>query len=193
MEQGTGKEEKPIHSKVLYNSIVTLGKILYRYRAAIAVLFFLLLVLSGQTPRYGFIPYVIVLLGLAVRFWAAGYVGKAARAASFKTTYRVVNGPYKYLKHPLYMGNFFLVIGVIFLFNPPFPHTFLFIAFFLIEYAIIAVSEMHYVHTLTKKTSHFSIGRALSEVSTFLVVFIILLIHLLMWKMVDMPVLLYVK
>lgn len=173
----------------MYDTLIRLGHVLFRYRGAIAVPFFIFLVLLGQAPRYKSIPYIFILCGETLRIWAAGYIGKTARAASFETKYRIANGPFKYLKHPLYMGNFLLVIGVVLLFNPPLPYAIFLIMFFVIEYSIIIVGEMHHLRTTARKDRRFSIRNAACEGSTLLVIIVIILIHLFVDRMVDMPIL----
>jgi protein-S-isoprenylcysteine O-methyltransferase Ste14 len=47
---------------------------------------------------------VVMLLGLAVRFWASGYIRKTRELAT--------SGPYSHTRNPLYVGNFLLGLGV---------------------------------------------------------------------------------
>lgn len=46
---------------------------------------------------------VIVLLGLAIRAWAAGHIQKARQLAT--------TGPYAYTRNPLYLGSFIMGVG----------------------------------------------------------------------------------
>lgn len=47
----------------------------------------------------------IALAGLGLRAWAAGYLEKGKRLAQ--------DGPYAFLRHPLYMGSFLLAVGFV--------------------------------------------------------------------------------
>ena len=49
---------------------------------------------------------LIATFGMAVRIWAAGHLGKP------KEKVLVTTGPYAYLRHPLYLGTFFMVAGL---------------------------------------------------------------------------------
>jgi protein-S-isoprenylcysteine O-methyltransferase Ste14 len=46
---------------------------------------------------------VIVVLGLAVRLWASGFIVKNKELAT--------NGPYALVRHPLYVGSIFILIA----------------------------------------------------------------------------------
>jgi len=50
------------------------------------------------------IGFVLVALGEAVRFWAAGHL--------FKTQELITSGPYRYTRNPLYLGRLLIFTGV---------------------------------------------------------------------------------
>lgn len=56
-----------------------------------------------------------LLLGQGLRIWAAGYIGRAGRSQRLKAITLFTAGPYAYTRNPLYLGNFLLCIGVMFL------------------------------------------------------------------------------
>lgn len=69
-----------------------------------AILFVLLVSLLGETQPFFFIlGTVIAALGIAIRMWAAGHVKKNKVLAT--------DGPYAYVRHPLYVGNILLLLG----------------------------------------------------------------------------------
>ncbi|MFH0876871.1 MAG: isoprenylcysteine carboxylmethyltransferase family protein [Candidatus Omnitrophota bacterium] len=47
---------------------------------------------------------VVILIGMAVRFWASGYIRKSRELATA--------GPYAHTRNPLYLGNFIIGLGV---------------------------------------------------------------------------------
>jgi len=143
----------------------------------IAVPFFILLVIFSKPGQVNIIPYFIIFIGLIIRFWAAGYIGKKARATNFATGCRIVNAPYRYLKHPLYVGNFFLVSGVILLFNPAIWFAVLVMVLFLLVYTLIIMSEAHYLKGLTEKKVRFRLVNCKGEISTIVIVLVIVLIY----------------
>ena len=48
---------------------------------------------------------VLILIGELIRFWALGFVEKKGRKLA-------LSGPYAFVRNPLYVGNFFLGLGV---------------------------------------------------------------------------------
>ncbi len=69
-----------------------------------AVLFVLLVSLAGQPTRELLIAGgIIALLGTLIRLWASGHVKKNKVLAT--------DGPYAYVRHPLYVGNILLLLG----------------------------------------------------------------------------------
>jgi protein-S-isoprenylcysteine O-methyltransferase Ste14 len=55
---------------------------------------------------------LLIVLGLAIRFWAVGYISTKSRTYSDETWYLQVSGPYAWSRNPLYVGNCLLWIGV---------------------------------------------------------------------------------
>ncbi len=162
--------------------LIQLGKILFKFRAFIAVPFFILLVIFSRPGHINIIPYLIIFIGSIIRFWAAGYIGKKARATNFSTGCWIINAPYKYLKHPLYVGNFFLVLGVVLLFNPAIWFGVLVMVVFLLVYRFIIMSESNYLEDLPETKAHFKLVNCKGEISTIIVVIVVLLIHYLIGK-----------
>jgi protein-S-isoprenylcysteine O-methyltransferase Ste14 len=157
--------------------IVLLGKVLFQLRAVIAVPFFIFLVIFSRPTDSLITSYILIGAGLILRIWAAGYIGTQSRLNKFTTSYVVINGPYKLLKHPLYISNLLLVLGVIILFNPALWYALLLIAIFIIEYSIIVYSELNYLKDLPKKSMKFNLVNIKGEISTIVVVIIIILIY----------------
>lgn len=154
------------------------GKILFTFRAVIAVPFFILLVLLSRPVMYPRIAFTLLIVGLAIRLWAAGYIGVSGRAMTFRTRYRITNGPYRLLKHPLYIGNFLLVLGTLMLFNPPMLYALFVLVVFMVMYGMIIMSEQRYLRTLSKSPAVYQLKNCTGEVSTIIIVAVIFVIHL---------------
>lgn len=58
--------------------------------------------ISDRSFRWGI---VILTIGELIRFWALGFVEKKGRKLA-------MSGPYAFVRNPLYVGNFFLGLGV---------------------------------------------------------------------------------
>lgn len=75
-----------------------------RYRQAFGILFVILVSALGQSHPALLVPGgVLVVLGIAVRLWASGHIRKNRELA--------VDGPYAFVRHPLYVGNILLLCG----------------------------------------------------------------------------------
>ncbi|KPL13089.1 hypothetical protein AMJ74_05750 [candidate division WOR_3 bacterium SM1_77] len=148
------------------------GKYLFRYRAAIAAVFFIVLVVFAK-PVASMIAHIFVITGIALRLWAAGYIGPAARKLDFHAKHRICSGPYRILKHPLYVGNFFLVLGVIILYNPLRWLGFLYMVTFVVIYTSIAISERHYLKGKSEIETYYRFINLKGEISTLIVMAVI--------------------
>ena len=156
-----------------------IGKHLYRYRAAIAVIFFIPLAYLAR-PQISLIAHFLILIGVVLRIWAAGYIGPAARKHEFHAEHQIVNGPYRFLRHPLYAGNFFLVLGVLILYNPPRWFGLLYVFLFIVMYTLITLSERQYLEKKIKQKGQYKLGNLRGELSTLIVLGVIYLIFFLL-------------
>ncbi len=76
-----------------------------RYRQFLGWLFVFSVTLLGKPTMMGmYVPgVVVVVLGMSMRMWASGFVRK--------NTVLATNGPYAFVRHPLYTGNVLIAIG----------------------------------------------------------------------------------
>ena len=149
------------------NRLHNLGRFFYRHRGVIPVPFFILLVIFAGEPRFFSIFFIFV--GMGLRIWAVGYLGPIARGSEFYGKYRIENGPFGILKHPMYTGNFFLVCGTVVLFNPPVWLAILVILSFIVEYSIIVGAENRYIRGVDPKKAKFRLGNVRTEWPTILI------------------------
>jgi len=158
--------------------IVMSGRFFYKYRGIIALPAFLLLLYFSKPESRQVLSHILIICGLLIRFWASGYIGEKARTKELKAEYRISNGPFGILRHPLYIGNFFLVSGTVLLYNPPLWFKIIIIAIFLIEYTIIIIAEETHLKRIPVCRLKFSFRNVKSEIQTFLVMAVIYLIYL---------------
>ncbi len=80
-------------------------RFLARWRVSLGFMFAaLVLWLATPTLRSLVIGGAIAILGESIRVWAAGHLEKSKEVTS--------SGPYRYTRHPLYLGSSLIGIGM---------------------------------------------------------------------------------
>ena len=80
-------------------------RLLARWRVFLGFIFAaIVLWLATPTPRSLMIGALIAILGESIRLWAAGHLEKSKEVTS--------SGPYRFTRHPLYMGSSLIGIGM---------------------------------------------------------------------------------
>jgi protein-S-isoprenylcysteine O-methyltransferase Ste14 len=115
-----------------------------------------------------------------LRIWSAGYIGPPARKHEFHAEHQIINGPYRLLRHPLYIGNFFLVLGVLILFNPPLWLSLLYMGLFIVMYTLISFSEKQHLREKSERRAQYRLVNLTGELSTLIVLGIIYLVYFLL-------------
>lgn len=76
----------------------------HRFRQFVGISFLILLTGVGQPRPQWYLPgLLLALVGIAVRLWASGHVKKNKVLAT--------DGPYAFVRHPLYVGNHLIMAG----------------------------------------------------------------------------------
>ena len=88
------------------------------------------------------VPFIVV--GEFFRVWAVGYAGASTRARTLGAARDLVTtGPYRYVRNPLYLGNFLLSLGVCLVANVYWLVAVLVVGYFFQYLPIIAVEEAY--------------------------------------------------
>ncbi len=99
--------------------MIRLGEFFFRNRSwtPIPWLVFLALCTFKHAPDLiTWVPGLLFLvLGEWLRLWAVAVVGKGSRTRGGGVERLVTHGPYAYVRNPLYLGNFLLTMGVVFM------------------------------------------------------------------------------
>lgn len=150
---------------------------------------------------------ILVVFGELMRIWGVSYAGGATRTRNVGAPDLVSNGPFAFIRNPLYIGNIFIYMGAIILSGALLPHLlYLVIIFFSIQYTFIVLFEEKELHNLfgekyekyLESVPRFyprlspypgrtkikgDITRAIkSEKTTFLAIFLFLIIFSIRWS-----------
>jgi len=80
-------------------------RLLARWRVFLGFVFAAIVVwLATPTPRSLMIGAAIAVIGESIRLWAAGHLEKSKEVTQ--------SGPYRYTRHPLYLGSSLIGIGM---------------------------------------------------------------------------------
>ncbi len=162
------------------------GKHLFRFRGLIGAVLFAVLAFFSR-PSHAVWPHALVLCGLAIRFWAAGYIGPAGRKKEFHAEYMILNGPYRMFKHPLYLANFLLVLGTLIMYNPPLWLWAGYVGLFFLIYVPIALAERQFLRGKPGREARFRIANLRGETWTWIVLAVIYLVYLLLGVLKHQP------
>lgn len=67
--------------------------------------------LAVRTDAIGWLAGGIVLVGLFVHFWSSATLARSERRGAAATT-PVMDGPFRYVRHPIYLAGITLLLGV---------------------------------------------------------------------------------
>ena len=114
-----GQRAADFQMPVLTSRFVSLGAFFFRHRSWTPIPFILFLVFCTiwrSRDLLTWVPGVILLpLGEGLRLWAVAVIGKESRTRGSGTVRLVIDGPYAYVRNPLYVGNFLLTLGATFI------------------------------------------------------------------------------
>ncbi len=135
-----------------------IGDFIFKFRGLIPIPFFLIIYFFSHPTQSSIIFGALVLfLGEFIRFWAAGYI-KKYRTLEVDSPELVTYGPYGYVRNPLYIGNFFIGLGISVMSNIFFGYLLFFVIYFF-GYSIIIPLEEEFLRKKWKEeyieyTSH---------------------------------------
>lgn len=90
-----------------------LAKFLFKYRSYTPIPFvlFMLVFYNGNIKSW-LVGSVISLLGELIRIWGVAYAGSLTRTTtSVKASQLITEGPFAYVRNPLYIGNILIYLG----------------------------------------------------------------------------------
>jgi protein-S-isoprenylcysteine O-methyltransferase Ste14 len=91
--------------------------------------------------------FAIALLGESIRFWGVSIAGSETRTTgTVGGTFLITNGPFAYVRNPLYLGNMLMYTGIGIMSMSLFPWLLIVaIVWFYIQYYLIVTNEEEYL------------------------------------------------
>ena len=123
-------------------------RLIFRYRSYIPIPFLVVMLFFARPSLASLIiGFVILALGELIRFWGVSIVGAETRTTGrVGGTYLITNGPFAYVRNPLYLGNMLMYAGVGVMSLALFPWLLLAaIAWFYLQYTLIVSQEEEYL------------------------------------------------
>jgi protein-S-isoprenylcysteine O-methyltransferase Ste14 len=119
-----------------------------------------------------FTGLAVMLSGEAVRFWGVAHAGSATRTtATAGGGELITSGPFAYVRNPLYVGNFFIGLGVMIMYWAWMPWmAVIYIVLFGIQYTLIVRLEEEYLQGQFKESYEpycRKVGRWIPRLRTF--------------------------
>ncbi len=111
-----------------------------RFRQILGILFLVLLTVLGNPSDQLLVPgIVLAFAGELIRLWASGHLKKDRSLAT--------DGPYGFVRHPLYVGNFLISIGFLLAANLAWAYL-VWLAFWALFYPVTIRAEDRKLHQL---------------------------------------------
>ena len=109
----------------------------------------LMLAFARPTPLSLIAGLSLALFGESIRLWGVSVAGTETRTTGrVGGTHLFIDGPFGYVRNPLYVGNMTMYVGVGVMANALTPYLALgALGFFLVQYSMIVTKEEEYLRT----------------------------------------------
>ncbi|MCC7158816.1 MAG: isoprenylcysteine carboxylmethyltransferase family protein [Ignavibacteria bacterium] len=152
---------------------MTLGQFFFKYRSYTPLVFIIpMLLYARPTIVTLIIGGVLVIIGEFIRFWGVSYAGSETRTTGkVGASNLVTQGPFAYVRNPLYIGNIFMYLGVSIMSNSLVPFLqVLSVVYFSFQYYFIIEEEEEFLKKefKSKYDEYFSsVNRFLPKLSPY--------------------------
>jgi len=122
---------------------MTLGQFFFKNRSYTPLPLLIPLFIFGRPTIISLIiGFIIVAIGESIRFWGVAYAGGETRTTKIGASNFVTQGPYAYIRNPLYAGNILMYFGVSVMGNSLFPYLQVIgLLYFYLQYRFIVIEE----------------------------------------------------
>jgi protein-S-isoprenylcysteine O-methyltransferase Ste14 len=127
---------------------MSIGEFFFKFRSYTPLpLIIVMLLFARPTIETLIIGGVIVLIGEFIRFWGVSYAGSETRTTSkVGASNLITQGPFAYVRNPLYFGNIIIYFGISIMSNSLVPYLQIFsIIYFSIQYYFIIKEEENFL------------------------------------------------
>lgn len=152
---------------------MTLGKFLFKYRSYTPLVFIIPMLLFCRPTVFTMgIGAILVAIGEALRFWGVSYAGSETRTTgNVGGSSLVTQGPFAYVRNPLYIGNILMYFGISIMSNSLFPFLqIVSILYFTFQYYFIIIEEEGFLREkFTEKYNNYyiSVNRFLPKTTPY--------------------------
>lgn len=127
---------------------IDIRRLMFTYRSYTPLPFLAVMIwFAAPTVLSMVVGIAVVFLGETIRFLGVSFVGAETRTTgTVGGTYLVTNGPFAYVRNPLYVGNMLLYAGIGIMSMALFPWLLLIaIVWFYVQYYLIVTREEEYL------------------------------------------------
>jgi len=120
----------------------------FKYRSYTPIPFLVAMVAFAQPSiQTLLVGGCVAILGELIRFWGVAIAGSETRTTGdVGGTYLITNGPFAFVRNPLYVGNILLYAGAAVMSNALFPWLLIItIVWFYVQYTLIVSKEEEYL------------------------------------------------
>jgi protein-S-isoprenylcysteine O-methyltransferase Ste14 len=131
---------------------MALGRFFFKYRGFIPIPIVVIVLYFAQPTTSALLVGIAFMLGGEwIRFWGVAYAGGATRTRNVGAPGLVTNGPFGYVRNPLYIGNMIMYGGAAIIANVWIPYLILGVLFyFAFQYYFIVKLEEQKLQELFK-------------------------------------------
>lgn len=127
-----------------------LSQLLFKNRSYTPLPFLVVMVIFAKPNVYSMtFGFLIAFIGELIRFWGVCYIGSESRTTgTVGGTQLLINGPFAYVRNPLYLGNILIYMGIGIMSNALFPYLLIIaFVFFIFQYYMIILEEEKYLES----------------------------------------------
>lgn len=123
------------------------GEIIFKFRGITPIPFLIVAIIMAD-PQQGLVIFggLLMFVGELLRLTGVSYVGPSTRTRELVAEKLITNGPYAFVRNPVYLGNVLIYTGASILAGAWLPYLlYLVILFFSIQYGICVRYEEAYL------------------------------------------------